>query len=146
MDSPELRKSAQGGRPGCVNFYIAVAVIGAFLLVLLGFSKFVGDVTFFSSPNTGSSILAIVIGAALAAAAMGLLMMRDWARWLVVGTHAVILVLTLVAPLVASGDGDGVSDVIEVSDNTRFAVNIAISFILNAIVIYWFSTSTEEFN
>jgi hypothetical protein len=146
MESPELRKSEASGRPGCINFYIGVAVLGAFLLVLLGFSRFVGDATFFSTPNTGSSILAIVIGAGLAAAAVGLFMMRDWARWLVVGIHAIILVLTITAPLLSSNNESGVSDVVEVSDSTRLAVNIAISFMLNVIVIYWFSTSTEDFN
>lgn len=145
MTTPEVNDIDSGKRGGCINFYIVAAVLGAFGLALIGLSGLVGDVLFLSSASVGTSLLALAIGVVLAAVAAGLFMMRAWARWLAIGLHAVLLVLTVVLPLVASDDRGEVQDLVDVSDTARLVTNIIIGLIANLVVIYWLFTSSEDF-
>ena len=145
MTTPEVNEGELGNRGGCINFYIVAAVLGALGLTIIGLSGLVGDVLFLSSASLGTSILALVIGIVLAAVAAGLFMMRSWARWLAIGLHGVLLVLTLVLPLVAADERGEVQDLVDVSDTTRLVTNIVIGLIANVVVIYWLSTTSEDF-
>jgi hypothetical protein len=145
MSTQEVTESGSGKRGGCINFYIVAAVLGAFSLTLIGLSGLLGDVIFLSSASVGTSILAIIIGAVLATVATGLFMMRAWARWLALGLHGVLLVLTIVLPLVASRENSELQDLVTVSDNARIVSNIAVGLVVNLVVIYWLAISTEDF-